>query len=272
MLDPALSCCTMTRRAETLERTHASGKSGLLHPLPAGRTLTAEVIARIAAEIRSGRLQPGARLPTEQDLMAAMGISRTVVREAVSALRAEGLLTARQGSGVFVATDRSRVPYRIDPEGLSSIEDVLEIMELRLALEVEMAALAAERATSQRLARVQGALGAIDAAIDNGHGAISEDFAFHRTIAEASGNARFVELLEFLGRHLIPRQSIRLSLTTPEEHRSYLRRIQKEHREIYQALRAGNAARARKTMRAHLARSLRRYKVLAERQSQKQPR
>src|SRR5215467_5829952 len=152
----------MTRRIETLERTRTRGKTGLLHPLPVGRTLTAEVIARIAAEIRSGRLQPGARLPTEQTLMAAMGISRTVVREAVAALRAEGLLTTRQGSGVFVATDTSRVPFRIDPDGLKSIDNVLEVMELRLAIEVEAAALAAERRTPEQLAPIRSALRAID--------------------------------------------------------------------------------------------------------------
>ena len=56
------------------------------------------MVERIAAEIRSGRLEPGARLPTEQELMTAMGVSRTVVREAVAALRAEGLVTTRQGS------------------------------------------------------------------------------------------------------------------------------------------------------------------------------
>ena len=65
---------------------------------------------RIAGEIRSGRLAPGARLPTEQELMGAMGVSRTVVREAVAALRAEGLVTTRQGSGAFVAAEPAGCP------------------------------------------------------------------------------------------------------------------------------------------------------------------
>ena len=122
-------------------------------------------MARIAGEIRERRLAPGARLPTEQELMAAMGVSRTVVREAVAALRAEGLVTTRQGSGAFVAADASRVPFRIDPDGLSSIGDVLEVMELRLAIEVEAAALAAERITPERLSPIARALRAIEAAI-----------------------------------------------------------------------------------------------------------
>jgi GntR family transcriptional regulator, transcriptional repressor for pyruvate dehydrogenase complex len=97
---------------------------------------------------------------------------------------------------------------------------------------------------------------------------VSEDFAFHRAIARASGNARFAELLEFLGRHIIPRQSIRVALNTPVEQRRYLLRIQKEHHDIFEAILAGDARRARNAMRAHLTRSLKRYRALAERQFQ----
>jgi DNA-binding FadR family transcriptional regulator len=226
--------------------------------------LTEEAVARLTAEIRKGRLPPGARLPTEQVLMQAMGVSRTVVREAVAALRAEGLVTTRQGSGAFVAADASRVPFRIDPDGLSSIGDVLEVMELRLAIEVEAAALAAERITSDRLAPVGRALRAIEAAIARGEGAINEDFAFHCAIAAASANPRFAELLEFLGRHVIPRQSVRVSVGTPQSQRRYLIGIQKEHGRIYAAIRSRQPAEARKAMRTHLTRSLQRYRRLSE--------
>src|SRR5262249_56713966 len=108
------------------------------------RNRAGEVVQRTADAIGGGWLEPGARLPTEQELMAALGVSRTVVREAVAALRADGLVTTRQGSGAFVAADASRVPFRIDPDGLSSIGDVLEVMELRLATEVEAAPPAAQ--------------------------------------------------------------------------------------------------------------------------------
>src|SRR6476661_8903744 len=169
----------MTRQAPNLAASRDPGKPTLLQPVRHPRNLMEEVVARIAEEIRRGRLEPGARLPTEQALMKAMGVSRTVVREAVAALRAEGLVTTRQGSGAFVAADASRVPFRIDPEGLSSIGDVLEVMELRLAIEVEAAALAAERITPERLVPIGRALRDIEAAILRGEGAINEDFAFH---------------------------------------------------------------------------------------------
>jgi GntR family transcriptional repressor for pyruvate dehydrogenase complex len=240
----------MTRRPSTLAAPRDPDKLAMLRPLRPQRNLTEEVVARITEEIRKGRLGPGARLPTEQELMKAMGVSRTVVREAVAALRAEGMVTTRQGSGAFVATDASRVPFRIDPDGLSSIGDVLEVMELRLALEIEAAALAAERITPDRLVKIGRALG---------------DIAFHLAIAEASRNPRFAQLLEFLGRHVIPRQSVRVSIGTPQSQRQYLVGIQKEHGRIYEAIRDGQPADARKAMRTHLTRSLQRYRGLAER-------
>jgi DNA-binding FadR family transcriptional regulator len=256
----------MTRQPRSVDTRPAAGKQALLRPLRPQRNLTDEVIERIKKEISGGRLAPGARLPTEQELMTAMGVSRTVVREAVAALRADGLVTTRQGSGAYVAADVSRVPFRIDPKGLSSIEDVLAVMELRQAIEVEAAALAAERITTRRLAPIARALRAIETAIRKGEGAVNEDFAFHLAIAAASDNPRFTELLEFLGHHVIPRQSVRVALSPPAEQRQYLVRIQREHGRIYEAIRHGDTGAARKAMRYHLTRSLKRYRRLAERQ------
>src|SRR5262249_56868143 len=117
--------------------------------------------------------------------------------------------------GAFAAPDTSRVPLRIDPNGLSSIEDVLEVMELRLAIEVEAAALAAERMTAHTLAPIANALRSIEVAIGKGESAIAEDFAFHRAIAAASGNPRFGELLQFLGGEVNTPPTNRVGLTTP---------------------------------------------------------
>jgi len=194
-----------------------------------------------------------------------MGVSRTVVREAVAALRADGLVTTRQGSGAFVAADGSRVPFRIDPDALSSIADVLNVMELRLAIEVEAAGLAAARIAPRTLAPIRRALNDMKGAIARGEDAVGEDFAFHRSIAAASANPRFSELLEFLGRHVIPRQRLRFTLTTAAEQRAYLARIQNEHARIHLAIKNGDPAAARAAMRAHLRGSLTRYRRLAER-------
>lgn len=252
---------------------HPTSRSGsgespspLLKPLQPPRNRTSEVVDRIAAEIRSGRLEPGARLPTEQELMAAMGVSRTVVREAVAALRAEGLVVTRQGLGAFVAVDASRVAFRIASEsspGSDSIGDIVRVLELRLAVEVEAAALAAERATAVQVRQIQAALKAIDMAIGRGDSAVTEDFAFHRAIADATGNNHFSEFLDFLGRHVIPRQALRASRGTPEDQRAYLQRIQKDHARVADAIAARDVPEARRAMRTHLLKSLERYRNLA---------
>jgi DNA-binding FadR family transcriptional regulator len=132
-------------------------------------------------------------------------------------------------------------------------------------VEVEAAARAAERIAPRRLAPIDRALRAIEAAMRKGEGAVNEDFAFHLAIAEASGNTRFAQLLEFLGRHVIPRQSVRLASIAPPDQQQYLARIQDEHRRIQAAIAGGDAAEARKAMREHLTRSIRRYRQLAER-------
>ena len=255
----------MTRRIANLVRSPAPDKPAFLRPLRPSRNLTEEIVDRIASEIRSGRLEPGAKLPTEQKLMHAMRVSRTVVREAVAALRAEGLVRTRQGSGAFVATDARRTAFRIDPDGLSSIGDVLNVMELRVAVEVESAWLAAERAKSWQLTAILKALAEIDSAIAAGDSAVNEDFAFHRAIADATMNPQFSLFLAFLGQHVIPRHSIRASLASPAEQHNYLARIQKEHRRIAEAIRARDGSEARRAMRAHLVKSLERYRQLAER-------
>jgi DNA-binding FadR family transcriptional regulator len=221
------------------------------------------VAERLGAEIASGRLPRGSRLPSEHALTIAFGVSRTVLREAVAALRAEGLVETRQGVGAFVARDVQRRPFRIDPAELSSLGEVLNVMELRTGIEIEAAGLAAERARVSARRRIGKGLQAIDAALKRGDAAVDEDFAFHQAIAVAAGNPYFSRFLEFLGRFLIPRQSIRVGLRRADDLRTYLERIQKEHRAIYEAITARNPGAAREAMRRHLVNGRERYRKLA---------
>ncbi len=241
----------------------SSEASAILTPLGPPKNRTAEVVERLAAEIGSGRLSPGARLPTEQEMMTALGVSRTVVREAVAALRAQGLVTTRQGLGAFVAIDQQRRPFRIDPDGLKSLEAVVDLMELRLAVEVETAGLAAERATAKQLRAIGQALAAMDRAIARNESAIDEDYAFHRTIAEATGNTQFARFLEYLGRFIIPRQTVRMEPVRASGARAYLDAFQQEHRLIHDAIQNHDSTAARAAMRQHLLKSRERYRKLA---------
>ncbi len=253
----------MTRQLKAVSSHSADSNNGILAPLHPARNLTGEVVLRLQAEIASGRLAPGARLPTEHDMMMAMGVSRTVVREAVAALKAEGLVITRQGSGAFVAADMGRRGFRIDPDGLGSLDRVLEVLELRLAIEVEAAAIASRRAPAKAIRAIHNCLKAFEAAIARNENAVPEDFAFHRAIADATTNSLYSRLLAFLGLFIIPRQSIRAEGMSGTANVAYLQQIFGEHEVIYAAIASHDADAAREAMRSHLTRSAERYRAFA---------
>jgi DNA-binding FadR family transcriptional regulator len=234
-----------------------------IRPLAPPSKLSRRLSEQLAEEIKSGRLAPGARLPTEQALTRAARVSRTVVREAVAALRADGLVVTRQGVGAFVSAEPQRAPFRIEPERLQSLGDIVSVMELRLGVEIESAGLAAERATRAQVRAIGAALEAIERAARQEESAVDEDLAFHRAIAEATGNREFPRFLQFIGRHLIPRRTVSGLTERMGGSRAYLGLIQEEHRRIYQAIAEGDARAARDAMRRHLTRSLERYRKLA---------
>lgn len=237
-----------------------------IRPLTAAHKLSRGLFEQLAEQIKSGKLAPGSRLPTEEALTRAARVSRTVVREAVAALRAEGLVITRQGVGAFVSAEPQRAPFRIEPERMKSIADVLNVMELRLGVEIESAGIAAERASRTQVRAIAAALEAIERAAAAGKSAVDEDLAFHRAIAQATGNPEFPRFLQFIGRHLIPR---RIVSGLPERmggQQAYLSLIQEEHCRIYEAIRDRQAGAAREAMRRHLTRSLERYRKLAAEQ------
>ncbi|HYN13347.1 MAG TPA: FadR/GntR family transcriptional regulator [Burkholderiales bacterium] len=237
-----------------------------IRPVAAERKLSRRLFEQLADQIKSGRFAPGARLPTEAALTRAARVSRTVVREAVAALRAEGLVITRQGVGAFVSAEPQRAPFRIEPERMQTLDDILSVMELRLGVEIESAGLAAERATRAQVRAIGAALEAIERAAEVGKSAVDEDLAFHRAIAQATGNAEFARFLQFIGSHLIPRRTVSGLPERMGGQRAYLALIQEEHRRIYQAVEQSDAKAAREAMRRHLTRSLERYRKLAAEQ------
>src|SRR6188768_846274 len=155
-----------------LNRASAATASDTL-PLVAER-LSDRLAARIGGQIGAGRLRPGDRLPTEQRLADAHGVSRTVVREAVHQLKSRGLLRSRQGSGVYV-TAPPAAPLELDLSLIASIDDVMQLREVRRALEAETAALAAERASRLQVAALRRALKAIDRSAAERRDGVEED-------------------------------------------------------------------------------------------------
>ena len=183
-------------------------------PAPRGRRggLVQEVVQHMASQIQNGRLQPGDKLPPESAIMGELAVSRTVVREAISRLQASGLVETRHGIGTFVLQAPSTDNFSIAEQDMSTVEDVINVLELRISLETEAAGLAAQRATPEKLDAMASALRSFAAAIDGRSDAVPSDFEFHLEVAKATGNRHFADLMTYLGRRIIPRTRVNLSL------------------------------------------------------------
>ena len=219
------------------------------------RTLALELVDALGDRIRDGRLATGAKLPTEAAIMEEFGVSRTVVREAISKLQASGLVATRHGVGTFVVGLGDAAAFRIAPDQFATLRDVIAVLELRIGVETEAAALAAARRTAQNLTDLRSALEAFAAATEAGRDAVGPDFQFHLEIARATQNAHFAELLGTLGSMIIPRARLEPAEPQSPERREYLRRVNGEHESIYDAIAAQDAEAARAAMRTHLANS-----------------
>ncbi|EFL36611.1 transcriptional regulator [Streptomyces viridochromogenes DSM 40736] len=209
--------------------------------------LADQVAATLSEEIESGRLAEGDRLPTEVELVRQLGVSRTVVREALSRLRNAGLIEPRQGIGVFVLPRRARP---LDLEAADTRAKVVQIAELRRAIEGEAAHLAATRATAGDLARMREALDAIDSAVAAGGDGVDEDLAFHRSIAESTGNTVMVSTLRYLGEVL--RSGIRVTRANEARRNDFIEAVREEHHAILAAIEARDAEAARRAARRHM--------------------
>lgn len=223
-------------------------------PAPvAAQRLSDQLAAALADRVARGELAPGQRLPTEQQLADAHGVSRTVVREAVHQLKSQGLLRSRQGSGVFVTDGATLRPLSFDPTVLDSVDAVVQVVEVRRALEGEIAALAAERAAPRDLAMLRQALKAIDAAAAAGGDGVAEDLAFHQAVARATGNPQFQRLLGFLEQYL--REAMRVTRGNEARRRDFAESVRTEHLALVNAIAAGDAAAARRAAVRHMQRA-----------------
>jgi DNA-binding FadR family transcriptional regulator len=219
---------------------------------------------RVATALRSrlinGDYSRGQKLPTESQLTETFGVSRTVIREAIAVLAADGLVETRQGAGVFVMDHPARPFSTISAEIGNKISHALNVLEVRMGIEIESAGLAALRRNSAQEAQIQEAFFEFDRLLAIGQATGKTDFLFHRAIAAATNNPFYVEVLDALGTRTIP-----CDVTSPWGTDSVLTReyqdgLQREHMKILRAISAGDAESARAAMRAHLTASQQRYR------------
>lgn len=220
------------------------------------RSLALELVSALSERIRDGRLNVGDKMPTEAAIMAEFDVSRTVVREALSKLQASGLVETRHGIGTFVLGLGGDAGFRISPEQYETLQDVVAVLELRIGLETEAAALAAMRRTEANLTAMRKALDVLAVALEQGDDAVAADFQFHQEVARATQNDHFADLMTTLGSRIIPRARLEpTQVVMTDERREYLRRVNGEHESIYDAIAAQDAEGARAAMRTHLANS-----------------
>jgi GntR family transcriptional regulator, transcriptional repressor for pyruvate dehydrogenase complex len=217
------------------------------------RNLAMSLVEELGERIRAGRVQVGEKLPTEAAIMGEFGVSRTVVREAISRLQASGLVETRHGIGTFSLGAGEAPGFRLTPDAMGTLQDVIAVLELRIGVETEAAAIAAQRRTEANLAQMRLALDAVSAALDEGRDAVAPDFQFHLEVARATQNSHFADLMTTLGSAIIPRA--RLAGEISEAHLNYLRRVNAEHENILEAIASGDSDAARAAMRTHLANS-----------------
>ncbi|HEV7304605.1 MAG TPA: FadR/GntR family transcriptional regulator [Ensifer sp.] len=227
-----------------------------------GKTLVAQVTDALRSQIAKGRYNPGDRLPSEAQLTQEFGVSRTVVREAIAALRSDGLVEPRQGAGVFLlersAPDR-RPFHNVD---LARVSSLIEMLELRTAVEGDAAALAALRRSPGQEGKLIEAFDAFRTCAAAGKPTAEADFAFHVAIAEATNNPRFGEFLEMLGPALIPRRAMVENGGEAALPAHELDRLVDEHEAILIAIQNGDEDGARSAMREHLRKSQTRYRSM----------
>jgi GntR family transcriptional repressor for pyruvate dehydrogenase complex len=205
------------------------------------------VVRHVRALIEGGTLRQGQQLPTERELVRATGLSRTSVRTGLQSLVAKGVLVTRRGAGTFVAEG----PPTLDADALGILATLhgfsrAEMFEARRTLEVRVAGLAAERATGDQLATISDEVTGMYAALEDRQVFLVHDIRFHRAVASASGNPILAAMVEMVSSLFYERRRQTANLGDDP------RTVADVHRQIYQAIRNRDRARAERVMNEHL--------------------
>lgn len=216
--------------------------------------LTTEIYESLAERIHSGEWPSRSRLPTEAELIDQLQVSRTVLREAMARLQAVGLVETQHGRGSFVADLAAPRPPLGLPIELKGAQEVLQALELRIAIEVEAAGLAAMRRTPEELREMQATLQEMRIAIDTGQRTRHADRAFHDVLARAAHSPHIEQVLRTLTSTVTSQPASgtsRLREVLPP----VLQDLWSEHEAIVRAIEQQDVTTARAVMRVHLINS-----------------
>lgn len=217
---------------------------------PIERSPLYEVVAeRLGSFIESENLKPGDRLLPERELAERLGVSRTSVRQALTAMRVMGLIEVRPGAGAYLQRSPADLVPNLAAEVANAEVDHPMIWEVREGVEVQAARLAARRRSDEDLAAMSAALSSMAGSIEGGGDGVDGDRLFHRAVIAAAHNELLSRLVDQLA-DVIDRTS-EVSLTLPGR----APRSLEVHHEILAAIEAGDEQRATERMRCHVAES-----------------
>lgn len=218
--------------------------------------LAHDLVDHLTQQIRLGHLKPGDKLPSESAIVCEHKVSRTVVREAISKLQASGWVETHHGVGSFVLERQEPHGLRLNVETALSVRDLLE---LRLGLETQAAALAARRRSDEHLKQMRATLDEYRSLLANNDSCVAADQRFHLLIAEATGNAYFSEILLHLGSSMIPRTRVPGAERGDADLAQLGQLASLEHEAILNAIRRQDPDAARAAMWTHLSNSRERF-------------
>lgn len=237
--------------SEELPNNSSLLEGASIEPLEREQRLYERVVEKVLEMISSGAWKPGFRLPPERELSEAFGVSRTVVREAVKALEARGVLESTTGSGVSVRlADFNMVSQSLTTymQLSNQVDFEIRLNEVRQVLEVEMVALAASRITPEQKKQLQQICKEMRVEGHSSKHMAELDFRLHITLAEATQNELFKVLIAPLINQL--RDQI---ILTWEDFPRPVNVVLDQHEAIVTAVENGNADAAREAMAKHLA-------------------
>ncbi|ERP96423.1 hypothetical protein Q669_29055 [Labrenzia sp. C1B10] len=231
------------------------------------RRLPDEVAVSISSAIENGQLKPGDRLPTEAELSQRFGVARTVVREAISFLRYNGVVDSRRGVGAFVADPSKRSAFRISPACFEKRKQIVQLLQLRTGVQAGASALAAEARSDEQMSEIAGLFKKMETADLLGPEAALEErvdleLQLYRAITVASGNPYYVDVVTMIETNI--QDNLRSAFLKNAATSEFGPEILNEHRAVITALAESDAEAARLATRRRFERAAERLAARAD--------
>lgn len=240
---------------------------GLFDRIDRPRRLPDEVAVSITAAIEGGQLAPGDRLPTEAELAKRFGVARTVVREAISLLRYDGIVDSRRGVGAFVTDASQRSAFRISPACFEKRKQIVQLLQLRTGVQAGASALAATARSAAQMAQIDALYQQMAEADARGPAEALEErvdteLLLYRHITEASNNPYYAEVVAMIETNI--QNNLRSAFLKNAAASEFGPAIMEEHRAVLDALHAGDAEAARTATRTRFERAADRLAARAD--------